>query len=100
MSQNYYYKYDWDGSYCYDNSNILINKLGISDGSLLNEAERRITSLRISEILQTPVISKLYNHLKVIHKLLFSDIINVLLSGIITAIDKQTQKRFISIFKI
>ena len=39
-------------------------------------------------------------HLKAIHKLLFSDIINVLLSGIITAIDKQTQKRFISIFKI
>lgn len=31
-------------------------------------------------------------HLKAIHKLLFSDIINVLLSGIIAAVDKQTQK--------
>lgn len=75
MSQSYYYEYEWDGSYCYDNSNVLINKLGISDGSLLNEAERRITSLRISEILQTPVVGKLdYDHLKAIHKSIFSDI--------------------------
>ena len=41
------------------------------------EAERRITSLRISEILQTPVIGNLdYEHLKAIHKSIFSDIYN------------------------
>ena len=41
------------------------------------EAERRITSLRISEILQPPVIGNLdYEHLKAIHKSIISDIYN------------------------
>ena len=77
MSQSYYYEYEWDGSYCYADSEVLINKLGITDGKLLHEAERRITSLRISEMLQTPVIGALdYKHLKAIHKAIFSDIYN------------------------
>ncbi len=77
MSSSYYYEYEWDGSYCYADSDVLINKLGITDGKLLHEAERRITALRISEILQTPVIGALdYEHLKAIHKAIFSDIYN------------------------
>lgn len=77
MSQSYYYEYERDGSYCYADSDVLINKLGITDGKLLYEVERRITSLRISEILQTPVIGALdYEHLKAIHKSIFSDIYN------------------------
>ena len=32
MSQSYY-EYEWDGSYCYADSEVLINKLGITDGS-------------------------------------------------------------------
>ncbi len=36
--------------HCYPDSEVLINKLGLMDGDLLNEAERIITTYRISQL--------------------------------------------------
>jgi cell filamentation protein len=50
-------KYDLSNNiHCYPNTNVLKNKLGITDGKLLEEAEREITSISIDNIckLSTP----------------------------------------------
>ena len=49
MSDAYEYSYDWDISYCYENSNVLRNKLGITDAEALRIAEREISSVRVLE---------------------------------------------------
>ena len=54
MDKEYQYEYDWDSKYCYPNSFILINKLGIQDSKALNEAEREITAMRVSQIKENP----------------------------------------------
>ena len=36
--------------YCYPNSDVLINKLGIVDDDLLNEVERIVTTFRIAQL--------------------------------------------------
>lgn len=72
---DYYYEYHWDSSYCYPNSNVLINKLGITDAEKLHCAERDITSLNISMIKAEPIPGAFdLNHLKHIHKEIFGDI--------------------------
>lgn len=40
------YEYERDDYYCWADSSVLKNKLNIEDEALLNEAERKITSLR------------------------------------------------------
>ena len=40
-----------DRIYCYPNSDVLINKLNIRDNDLLSEAERKLTMLRISDLI-------------------------------------------------
>ena len=75
MTQDYSYDYEWDISYCYSNSNVLINKLNICDYELLIEAEREITSLRLAEIKNKYVKGKFnLSHLCSIHKAIFLDI--------------------------
>ena len=54
MDKEHQYEYDWDSKYCYPNSFILINKLGIQDSKALNEAEREITAMRVSQIKENP----------------------------------------------
>jgi len=51
----YDYEYEWDSEYCYPNSSVLKNKLGIHDAKELSKAERRITSLNILELKNEPV---------------------------------------------
>jgi len=47
-------KYDLSNDiHCYPNTNVLKNKLGITDGKLLEEAEREITSISIDNIKYT-----------------------------------------------
>lgn len=41
------YQYAHDSYYCYENSNVLKNKLGICDSELLEEKERKIAGLSI-----------------------------------------------------
>jgi cell filamentation protein len=71
----YDYEYEWDSKYCYPNSNVLKNKLSITDAGKLAEAERRNTALNILEIMDKPVRGKLdFKHLCAIHRAIFRDI--------------------------
>ena len=75
MKSEYQYDYEWDSKYCYPHSFVLINKLGIENKDRLSEAERRITSIRIFEISQTPIRGDFdLNHLQKIHKFIFHDV--------------------------
>lgn len=75
MVSNYYYEFEHDSKYCYPNSKVLKNKLGIRDAVKLEEAERKVTSLLTMKAVQKGVSGKFdFNHLKKIHKFLFGDI--------------------------
>ena len=43
--KNYSYDYEWDVEYCYPDSNVLKNKLNITNPEDLAIAEREITSI-------------------------------------------------------
>ena len=45
-----FYECEQDNSYCYQDSCILKNKLGIRNKEQLEEAERNITALRILQL--------------------------------------------------
>lgn len=69
------YEYERDDYYCWPDSPVLKNKLNIKDEVLLNEAERKITSLKTAELLETPLRGELsFDYIKRIHEHLFSDI--------------------------
>lgn len=75
MKNEYQYEYEWDSKYCYPHSFTLINKLGIIDKNALNDAEREITSTRISQLKQYPIKGVFdLNHLQKIHHFIFQDI--------------------------
>ena len=44
-----------DTVYCYTNSNVLINKLGIKDKDKLSVIERKLTMLRLLELFENMV---------------------------------------------
>ena len=69
------YQYAHDSYYCYENSNVLKNKLGIRDSELLEEKERKIAGLRYIELFQNiPNGEMNFNYFLKIHKFLFQDI--------------------------
>jgi cell filamentation protein len=75
MPDSYEYSYEWDIRYCYENSNVLRNKLGIIDADTLRTAEREIVAIRILEAERTPIRGKLdFKHLCDIHRYIFGDI--------------------------
>jgi cell filamentation protein len=75
MSDEYEYRYDWDVRYCYENSNVLRNKLGITDAAALRTAEREIAAVRVLDAERTPIRGKLdFKHLCDIHRYIFGDI--------------------------
>ncbi|MCD7789685.1 MAG: hypothetical protein LUH55_03860 [Bacteroides thetaiotaomicron] len=58
-----------DRKYCYPNSNVLINKLNIRDSDKLHDFEHRLTMLRLSELLDKPIVGKFdFDHLQRIHR--------------------------------
>lgn len=64
-----------DRIYCYPNSDVLVNKLDIRDMDKLHDFERRLTMLRLSELLDKPVIGKFdFEHLQSIHGYIFQDV--------------------------
>ncbi len=75
MNSSYDYSYEWDQRYCYPHSNVLINKLGITDAEKLHEAEREITSLRLANA-KINIINGDFDlaHLRRIHRYIFGDI--------------------------
>jgi len=46
----YAYSYEESDPYCYPDSKVLINKLGIRNNIQIHEAERRITCLKLLEL--------------------------------------------------
>ncbi len=67
-------KYDaTNDHYCYSGTPVLINKLNIRDGALLELAERDITNLTINNVLyQDPPYN--LDYFKKIHRALFSEL--------------------------
>lgn len=64
-----------DTIYCYPDSDVLINKMDIRDQAKLEEAERRLTMFRMSDLLDVPVKGDFdLDHLKSIHRYLFQDL--------------------------
>ena len=61
-----------DELYCYPGGDVLKNKLNITDDELLHDVERKLTAIRIDELLRRRVRSSFdFEHLKAIHFWLF-----------------------------
>ena len=74
---DYQYEYEesTDKSYCYPNTNILKNKFGIMDMSILYEAEREYSMVRYAELENMGVTGRFdLKHLQAIHRYLFQDV--------------------------
>ena len=64
-----------DKTYCYPNSDVLINKLNIRNQADLFEAEKELTYIRLKELQVHPIKGKFdFKHLKDIHKYIFQDL--------------------------
>jgi cell filamentation protein len=58
--------------YCYEGTNVLINKLDIRDAKILAEAEAEYTFRSLQVLAQNPVVGRFgFTHLKRIHKAIF-----------------------------
>ena len=69
------YEYERDDYYCYPDSSVLKNKLGIKDDKTLMEAERKITTIKLAELEHNPIPGELnFDYLRKIHRFLFDDI--------------------------
>lgn len=61
--------------YCYENTNVLINKLNIKNNEILQQAENKIVLAKLFELRQNNQIGKFdIIHFTGIHKFLFEDI--------------------------
>lgn len=61
--------------YCYPNSNVLKNRLNITDNSILKTAEEEITLIKQMELLKNPINGNFTKaHLMNIHRFIFEDI--------------------------
>lgn len=64
-----------DDKYCYPDSDVLKNKLGLQDEKELLEVEKELTVIRLGELQEKPLKGKFdFKHLKAIHKYIFQDI--------------------------
>ena len=75
MDNKYKYTYERTADYCYKGTDILINKLNITNDEDLFNAERELVSLRTYELNEKPLKGNFdFNYLKDIHKYLFQDV--------------------------
>ena len=73
--EEYGYTYKGLEGYCYPETNVLKNKLGIRDNEALTIAEREITSLKLLMLYNIPIMEKFdFDGLCKIHKKIFEDI--------------------------
>ena len=64
-----------DCIYCYPDSNVLKNRMGVRDSERLSQLERRLTMLRLLELIDRPIRGKYdLKHLQAIHKYIFQDV--------------------------
>ncbi|MBQ9210803.1 MAG: Fic family protein [Clostridia bacterium] len=65
----------FDEMYCYSQSNVLVNVLDIRDQAKLFQAERRLTSIRLAELMTIRMKKDFdFDHLKRIHLYIFQDV--------------------------
>ncbi len=65
----------YDTTYCYPQSDVLINNLGITSEEKLAEVERKLTMIRLYELLEHPIIENFdLSNLCKIHKYIFQDL--------------------------
>ena len=75
MDSKYKYTYEKTADYCYKDTDVLINKLNITNDEDLYNAERELVSLRVSAFNDNPLKGNFdFEYLKDIHKYLFQDI--------------------------
>lgn len=75
MDDKYKYTYEKDSEYCYQNSDVLINKLNITNEKHLYEAEKELVAYSTTSLVQLPIKGDFdFNHLKKIHQRLFEKI--------------------------
>ena len=55
MDNKYKYFYERTNTYCYPNSDVLINKMEITNDSDLYVAENELVGLRVTEMLENPI---------------------------------------------
>ena len=64
-----------DKIYCYPDSDVLKNRMGIRDKEQLGWLEKRLTMLRILELVDKPIEGRFdLKHLQFIHKYIFQDV--------------------------
>ena len=69
------YEYERDDYYCYPDSSVMKNKLGIRDEKALIEAERKLTFIKTAELEHNPLPGGLdFDYLRRIHRFLFGEI--------------------------
>lgn len=75
MDSKYKYTYEKTADYCYKDTDVLINKLNITNDEDLFNAERELLSLRTYELNEKPLKGNFdFKYLKDIHKYLFQDV--------------------------
>lgn len=75
MDNKYKYTYEWTANYCYKGTDVLINKLNITNGQDLFDAERELVMLRLYELNDAQLKGDFdLKYLKSIHKYLFQDV--------------------------
>ncbi len=75
MDNKYKYTFEKTADYCYKDTDVLINKLNITNDEDLFNAERELVSLRTYELNENPLKGNFdFKYLKVIHKYLFQDV--------------------------
>ena len=75
MDNKYKYTYEKNADYCYKDTDVLINKLNITNDEDLFNAERELVSLRTYELNANPLKGNFdFEYLKDIHRYLFQDV--------------------------
>ena len=75
MDNKYKYTYERTADYCYKGTDVLINKLNVTNEEDLFNLERELVSLRIYELNEKPLKGNFdFDYLKSIHKYLFQDV--------------------------
>ena len=72
MDKKYKYTYEKTANYCYKDSDVLINKLNITNEKDLYDAERGLVALRTAQLNEEAIKGYFdFNHLNSIHKFFF-----------------------------